>query len=66
MKIFDASIIIVMVCVLVACGYSMLRKAKPSIPPDNAFEENLETILEKQLGMPEGSIDLSPDTPDVK
>ena len=64
-KMFDFGLIIIIIIAAGAAiaGYSAY---KISGKADGPVEEACETIIEDQLNMPDGSIDLSPETPEIK
>ena len=48
--------IIIVICAAVGVGYTYY-----SGKPDNAIEEVAERIMETEMGLPKGTIDLTPD-----
>lgn len=52
---------IVAVALIVGMGSGFVLKK-----PDNPIEEAAETIIEKQLNMEEGTLDLTPSSPEKK
>lgn len=54
-------ILIVAVCAIVGVGYSAITHTH-----DSPIEEVAEEIIEKELNLPAGSVDLSPGTPEPR
>ena len=53
--------------IVVSAGYTILMKMRPDIlPPDNVAEEFIEDVLEDQIGLPSGIIDLTPFSPEER
>lgn len=55
-----AVLLVTILCIAGSCSY--LNK-KLGLPEDNQIEQNLEMIIEEKLGLPAGSVDLTPDNP---
>lgn len=54
-------ILIVAICAIGGIGYGVITKTH-----DSPVEEFAEEIIEKELNLPKGSIDLSPGTPEPR
>lgn len=52
--------IVTLIAVVVGIGSTLIFKE----PPDNIVEETSEFVIEKELHLPEGSIDLTPKSPE--
>lgn len=52
--------------IVVACVIAGVGSWWFSGTPDGAIEEMCEAIVEQQIGLPDGSIDLSPSSPEEK
>ena len=61
MKLREVGTLIFIGIIVVSAGYAIFKRVKPNVfRDDNFVEEIIESQLEKQLGLEEGTIDLTP------
>jgi len=57
--------VILISALLIGAAYAIVMKVKPDIVPDeNVIEELIETVIEDQMELPTGTIDLTPNSPE--
>lgn len=63
MKLREVGSIIFISVIVLSAGYAIFNKIKPEVVPDDNFaEEFLEERLEAELGLADGTIDLTPES----
>ena len=64
MKLREASAIILTIVLVCACIVGYVSSRHLGMEDDGVIEEICESIAEDQLGLPEGSIDFTPESPE--